>query len=95
MELVERILQHLRDQYCVEYTGKLTYRTRPEAEEYVLEWPLNPVDERPLMLMGQFNSEEDFFNYIKKEIKTKRFFLYKNFIAYKLPQGEQLPNGKL
>lgn len=86
MELIERIHKYLNEVLCVEYTGKMTYRVNLETEEYTLEWPLNPVDNRPLVLMGQFNSEEDFYNYIIKEIKTKRFFLYKNFNAIKVPK---------
>ena len=86
MELIERIHKYLNEVLCVEYTGKMTYRVNLETEEHTLEWPLNPVDNRPLVLMGQFNSEEDFYNYIIKEIKTKRFFLYKNFNAIKVPK---------
>lgn len=88
MELIERIKKYLADQFCVEYTGqmKLTVdNSLEEYKEYTLEWPLNPDSPLPLILYGQFKDESSFFEFIKKEIKTKRFFLYKNFRAYKLP----------
>ena len=77
MELIEKIKKYLRDQFCVEYTGKLNLIVDVYTEEeeglivYTLEWPLNPDDPRPLILEGQFRNEDEFFEYIKKQIKTK------------------------
>lgn len=91
MELIEKIKKYLRDQFCVEYTGKLNLIVDVYTEEeeglivYTLKWPLNPDDPRPLILEGQFRNEDEFFEYIKKQIKTKRFFLYKNFRVIKVP----------
>ena len=89
MELIERIKEYLKCQFKVEYTGKMELKTEYDEDEpdyvnYTLLWPLNPDSPLPLILMGQFKDEEDFFEYIKKEIKTKRFFLYKNFRLYKV-----------
>jgi len=90
MELIEKIKQYLIDQFCVEYTGSLKLEVEPEEGTeyfyYTLKWPLNPDDRRnPLTLSGQFLDEDKFFEYIKKQIKTKRFFLYKNFRVIKVP----------
>jgi hypothetical protein len=90
MELKERIKKYLADVLCVEYTGQLDYTRNLEAEEFTLSWQLNPDDNRPLILQGQFPNEDAFYEYIVREIKTKRFHLYKNFRAYKLPDGELL-----
>lgn len=65
-------------------THDLSYnsRWRYTAEDgiYKLEWFLN--DEiHPLVMMGDFENEDQFFEYIKKEINDKRFFLRKHFIA--------------
>jgi len=95
MELLERIKKYLADVMCVEYTGILKYTQDPDLEQYTLIWPLNPDDNRPLIIMGQFENEDKFYDYIIKEIKTKRFFLYKNFRAYKIPKDEINDNAKL
>lgn len=94
MELIERINEYLNKQFCVEYTGKMQLKVEAEDDSdfffYTLEWPLNPDDQRnPLTLAGQFLNDDDFFEYIKKQIKNKRFFLYKNFRVIKVPANDK------
>ena len=92
MELIEKIKQYLRDEFCVEYTGKLQLRMEDDGDGYTfytLDWPLNPDDiGNPMRLAGQFINDDKFFDYIKKEIKDKRFFLYKNFRVIKVPKPD-------
>lgn len=47
---------------------------------HVLEWLLADQD-HPLVMMGDFETEDDFFKYVCKEIDNKRFFLRKHFVA--------------
>ena len=96
MGLIERIHKYLNEVLCIEYTGKLQFEVdynfgdAPDLADYYLEWPLNPDDYRnPMILMGQFRSEDEFYDYIIKEIKAKRFYLYKNFRAIKLPINDK------
>lgn len=94
MELIDRINQYLNKTLCLEYTGKMTYKIDYDDDAnlsyYTLLWPLNPDDTfRPLTLAGQFANEDAFYNYIIKEIKAKRFYIFKNFRAYKLPNASE------
>lgn len=88
MELITRINEFLRTCLKVEYTGKMTYTVEPDSDlfYYELHFPLNPdLTRLPLILSGQFNNEDEFYNFIIKELKAKRIHLYENFRAYKLP----------
>lgn len=88
MGLLEKLNKYLEEVLCVQYTGTLLYFHQEDSDEYKLTWPLNPDDNRPLVLMGQFDSEDDFYKYIIKEIKNKRFHLFKNFRAYRVPKDQ-------
>lgn len=59
------------------YTGAFKYKN--ENTMYELSWALNDQD-HPLMMAGDFENEDQFFNYVCKEIDAKRFFLRKHFI---------------
>jgi len=88
MELLERLEKYLADVMCVKYNGIIDYTVEPDKEYYELRWQLNPDDNtRSLILQGQFSSEEAFGDYVIREIKTKRFHLYKNFRVIKVNEN--------
>ena len=78
MDLVERVKQYLCLTHELKYNSRMNY-THQETF-FKLEWLLADQD-HPLVMMGDFVNEEQFFKYVCKEIDTKRFFLRKYFVA--------------
>lgn len=81
----DSVREFLRCTYEVEYTGHFYYYTPDdeykdgEPAVYTLEWLENNQD-RPFVMMGDFNSEDNFLTYVKSEITKQRFWLKKVFI---------------
>jgi hypothetical protein len=71
----------LEDTYQVSYNK--TYELYKLDEEYSLYLHLNKQD-RPLILSGQFTSDEAFIEFCKKELRFKRPFEVQYFNLYKL-----------
>lgn len=75
--LTDRIEKYLCERHEVKYTGKFQYTV--DDTSYSLLWNLNNQD-KPMVIAGDFESEEDFYNYVCKEIDTRKFFLRQYFI---------------
>jgi endonuclease/exonuclease/phosphatase family metal-dependent hydrolase len=81
----DSVREFLRCKYGVEYTGRFYYYTPDEEYQdglpatYTLEWLENNQD-RPLVMMGDFNSEADFLTFVEDQITERRFWLKKVFI---------------
>ncbi len=78
--LVGRVRYYLECKYDIKYNSKFTYVVNEDTDEYRLMWHLNDQD-HPLIMQGQFLSEDSFFNYVCKEIDAKKPFFVKYFIA--------------
>lgn len=76
--LEDKVRCFLKDTYELHYNSKLKYIVKDT--QHILEWTLNDQD-HPFVMMGDFENEDQFFNYVCKEITTKRFFLKKYSIA--------------
>lgn len=66
------------EEHQLEYNSRFKYTN--VGTFYKLEWLLNDQD-HPLTMMGDFESEDDFYTYVTKEINTRRFFLRKYSVA--------------
>lgn len=77
----QAVVQYLLDKHEYRYTGEFILRV-PDGEEvfaYSLQWLENNRD-RPYVVMGDFNTDDDFLTYVKKDIDSGRFFLKQVFI---------------
>lgn len=72
-----KVLEYLKTKYELEYVKEITYNTEDTYHELI--WELNNK-EYPYKMMGDFVSQDDFFNYICKQIDSSRFFLKDYFI---------------
>lgn len=77
ISLINRVKNYLVEKHEIAYCKRLEYNN--ENGYFELKWELNDLS-HPLIMMGDFLSEEDFFLYICKEIDNKRIFLTKYFI---------------
>jgi len=86
LDLPDRVRQYIRDKFHKEYLSTLDYYTKPICDGvklYVLTWGLNQWM-FPFVMQGEFTSEDNFFNYIVKQIGSTKFFETKHFIAYRI-----------
>ncbi len=85
--LISKVLSYLECDLEVKYIGALSYTTEEIEDEpydyYKLIWYLNQQDQ-PVIMHGQFESEDDFFEYLKKEIRSKRLHQVEYMIGRKL-----------
>lgn len=83
----DRVRLWLEVKYQVEYLGNLIYTTTPDSglntNYYNLSWGLNQ-ETYPFIMQGDFPTEDDFYNYIVKQIAYTKFFETKRFIAYRV-----------
>jgi len=70
--LEDKVRAFLCETYELDYNSTMKYIVRDTT--HILEWTLNDQD-HPYVMMGDFESEDSFFEYIKKEIKRSRIFL--------------------
>ena len=77
-----RVIKFICEKYKVEYVGKLKYTTEPDDDvtHYKLEWGLNQND-YPFVMQGQFLNEDQFFNYVCKQVELTKFFKTRYFVA--------------
>ncbi len=78
--LIERVLSYLECKFEVKYTGKMAYETDDTIDYHKLTWYLNQQDQ-PAIMQGEFEDEDAFFEYVKKEIGVRRFHQVKYMIA--------------
>lgn len=80
ISFTQAVKDYLLQKHGYVYTSKFIY-TSPDDENtaYSLQWLENNQD-RPYVVMGDFQTEDDFLNYVKKDIDTSRFFLKQTFI---------------
>lgn len=74
----QRVIDYLCTELELGYNSRLKYRN--EDTQYFLEWILNDQD-HPFVMMGDFESEDDFFNYVVKEINRSRLYIKKYSVA--------------
>lgn len=74
----QRIIDYLCTNLQLKYNSRLKYIN--EDTKYVLEWMMNDQD-HPYVMMGDFESEDQFFDYVVKEIHRSRFYLKQHFVA--------------
>ena len=84
-KLVSRVKEYLAEKHEVLYCKGLHYNVEGSCHE--LKWDLNQAD-YPMIMVGDFVSEDDFFNYICKEIDRKKFFWNQYFIARRVTNSE-------
>lgn len=81
----DSVRQFLAEKFGVCYTGRFYYYTPEDTynddmpSTYTLEWLENNID-RPLVMMGDFNTEAEFLTYVEKQITEQRFWLKQVFI---------------
>jgi len=77
----DAVKQYLCEKHGFVYSGEFILKT-PEDEYstcYSLQWLENNQD-RPYVVMGDFATEDDFLEYVFKDIDSGRFFLKQVFI---------------
>lgn len=75
----------MRDKYEIEFCGELEYNT--DGFWYELKWYIN-TDEFPRIMVGDFESEDKFFDYICKEIDRTKYFRTNYFVARRVAKEE-------
>lgn len=76
----QAVKDYLLEKHDVCYTGKFILITPNENQRgYSLQWLQNNQD-RPYVVMGDFLDDDDFLEYVKKDIDSSRFFLKRVFI---------------
>lgn len=69
--IMDKINEYLREVYCVEYTGG--YRIYKDDIRYSLYLNFLNYD-RPMIIAGEFFSDEAFIEYIKKQMRERSLF---------------------
>ena len=82
--IIDAIKQFFIDEYCVSYE-KRTQLFIDDEGSYVIYISLNNV-ERPLMIGGQFESDEEFTEYVKKELRKTKPHWIGYFSGYQVNQ---------
>lgn len=80
-EFTTRVRNYLLERYGVVYDAQFVYTAGTDfnPNQYSLAWLENNQD-KPMIMVGDFEDEDSFFNYVCKEIDTRRFFLKKVFV---------------
>ena len=78
LTLEQRIIDYLCTNLEIKYNSRMKYRN--EGTQYFLEWILNDQD-HPFVMMGDFESEEQFYQYVIKEIHRTRLYIKKHYVA--------------
>lgn len=89
MSFETELVNYIREKYEVEYTS--TMKLTEEEGSYVLELALNR-ENKPLVISGQFDSESEFLDYVKKEVDKRRFFILE---VYKIANINTYPDNEL
>ena len=76
--LEDKVREFLLKEHDLIYNSKLTYKQSDTT--HILEWELNDQN-HPYVMMGDFETEDDFFQYVCKTINATRFFLRKYCVA--------------
>ena len=79
------IRQWLCDEFGIIYTGN--FKLYLEEDNYGLGLEMGNF-ERPIIIGGQFESDEDFINYYKKEFRIKQLYRIELFRAVKNQSDE-------
>ena len=75
-ELESQLRQFICDTFEMEYTS--TMHITIEDNVYICILDMNQKDV-PIHIGGEFNSPEDFLEYMKKELKTRRLHITKYY----------------
>ena len=70
-DMAQAIIEYIKDKYNYCYNRQLIVNR--DEDIYTCEMYLNK-DYRPLIIQGQFNSDEDFLNFIYKEMDSRRLY---------------------
>lgn len=85
--LTNEVRNHLETKYEVKYTGSLIYTVN--ETHYKLQWRVLSQDQPIAVMQGDFETPEDFFKYVKKEITSKRLHEVERFVTkYSDKQGK-------
>ncbi len=76
-DIIDNINKHLLNKHNMLYKGKMS--VEKEGDSYTLLLNLNNQD-RPLVIAGEFDSDEEFTTYANKELDNKKPFLTEYFI---------------
>lgn len=83
------ITKYILDTYDVIYNSDIIVSINDNS--YNLEFSLNR-ENKPLFIGGEFDSDESFLDYIKKEIDKRRLFILK---VYKIANINTYPDNEL
>lgn len=76
MDFELELKNYFRDRYCYEYNSQIILDKNESS--YVLQFSLNR-ENKPLIIGGEFSSDESFLEYVKKEIDKRRVYLLQVF----------------
>lgn len=77
----------LMETYGLKYNK--TYKLYKENGEYSLYLHMNNED-RPYIIAGQFNNDDQFLSYLKKDFQDNKIFLGEYFILYRTDENKQV-----
>lgn len=84
-ELEQAILELIQNMYECKYVGLLKVTKLPVGYKLQLGWR---HDDYPLSIMSDSPTEEDFINYIKEELRSRKLNKVKYFTGYKIYPGQ-------
>lgn len=89
MDFEAEIINYILEKYQIRYNSQI--KVTSEDGVYGLEFALNR-ENKPLVISGDFDSDESFLNYVKKEIDKRRFFTLE---VYKIANINTYPDNQL